>query len=65
VYFDEARAFVPTPIYRRERLLAGHRLAGPAVIEQMDSTTIVLPGQSADVDEQGNLLIATSLSGAR
>jgi N-methylhydantoinase A len=65
VYFEEARAFVPTPIYRRERLLAGHRLAGPAVVEQMDSTTVILPGQSADVDEQGNLLITTSAIEAR
>lgn len=65
VYFDETRAFVPTPIYRRERLLAGHRLTGPAVIEQMDSTTLILPGQSADVDERGNLLIMTNATGAR
>jgi N-methylhydantoinase A len=65
VYFDEPRAFVPTPIFRRERLRAGHRLDGPAVIEQMDSTTIVLPGQSADVDEWGNILIATNASEAR
>jgi N-methylhydantoinase A len=65
VYFEEARAFVPTPIYRRERLLAGHRLAGPAVVEQMDSTTVILPGQSADVDEQGNLLITTNTTEAR
>jgi N-methylhydantoinase A len=65
VYFDETRAFVPTAIYRRERLLAGHRLAGPAVIEQMDSTTIILPGRSADVDEHGNILITTSTNEAR
>jgi N-methylhydantoinase A len=65
VYFEETRAFVPTPIYRRERLRAGHRLVGPAVIEQMDSTTLILPGQSADVDAQGNLLITTSMRGAR
>jgi N-methylhydantoinase A len=56
-YFDEAGDFVPTPIYRRERLLAGHRLDGPAIVEQMDSTTVVLPGQHATVDERANLLI--------
>ena len=59
VYFDEAEGFVTTPIYRRERLLAGHRIAGPAVIEQMDSTTVILPGQDALVDAHGNLLIRT------
>jgi N-methylhydantoinase A len=57
VWFDEAAGFTPTPIYRRERLLAGHALAGPAVVEQMDATTIVLPGQTATVDAHGNLLI--------
>ena len=57
VWFDEAAGFTRTPVYRRERLLAGHTLTGPAVVEQMDSTTIVLPGQQATVDAHGNLLI--------
>ena len=59
VYFEEAAGFVPTPIYRRQRLCAGHRLAGPAVVEQMDSTTIIPPGQVGLVDERANLLIRT------
>jgi len=59
VYFAEARGFVPTPIYRRERLLSGHRIAGPAIVEQMDSTTVLLPGQHATVDDHANLLIET------
>jgi N-methylhydantoinase A len=59
VYFEETRGFAPTPIYRRERLLAGHRLTGPAIVEQMDSTTVILPGQSALVDERANILIGT------
>jgi N-methylhydantoinase A len=57
VYFDETGDFAVTPIYRRERLRAGHRLAGPAIVEQMDSTTVILPGQHADVDPHANLLI--------
>jgi N-methylhydantoinase A len=56
-YFDEVGDFVVTPIYRRERLLAGHRLDGPAIVEQMDSTTVILPGQQALVDDNANLLI--------
>jgi N-methylhydantoinase A len=59
VYFDEAGGFVSTPVYRRERLLAGHRLDGPAVVEQMDSTTVLLPGQWAAIDGHGNLIIHT------
>jgi len=59
VYFEESRGFAPTPIYRRERLLAGHRLTGPAIVEQMDSTTVILPGQTALVDDHANILILT------
>ena len=50
VYDEEARDFLTTPVYRRERLRAGHRLAGPAIVEQMDSTTVILGGQEALVD---------------
>ena len=60
MWFDEANGFVTTPVYRRERLLAGHVLAGPAIVEQMDSTTVVLPGQAAVVDEHANLVIRTA-----
>jgi N-methylhydantoinase A len=61
VYFDEAGDFAITPIYRRERLLAGHRLAGPAIVEQMDTTTVILPGQHALVDLHANLMIGVRL----
>jgi len=59
VYDEEARDFQMTPVYRRERLRAGHRLQGPAVVEQMDSTTVILGGQEARVDERANLVIVT------
>ena len=44
-------------IYDRARLAAGHRIPGPAVITEMDATTLILPGHGAEVDELGNLLI--------
>jgi N-methylhydantoinase A len=56
VWFPEA-GFVKTPIYDRLRLAPGHRLAGPAVIEQSDSTTIVPPLAQSEVDSGGNLHI--------
>ncbi len=46
-----------TPIYDRERLLAGNTIAGPAIIAQFDSTTLVLPGWQAVVDRSGNLVM--------
>jgi N-methylhydantoinase A len=42
-------------VYRRERLRARNVLAGPAIVEQMDSTTVIGRGQRATVDEEGNL----------
>lgn len=52
VCFAES-GFITTPIYHRERLSAGSRLEGPAVIEEVDSTTLVHPGQRLSVDDYG------------
>ena len=48
----------PTPTYRRETLLADHVIEGPAIVDQLDSTTVLLPGQTALTDRYGNLLIS-------
>ena len=48
-----------TPVFRRDALLAGHHIAGPAVIEEAASVTILNPGQTLTVDPYGNLLLAT------
>jgi len=48
----------PVPLYHRSALLAGHRFDGPAIIAQDDTTTCVLPGCEAVVDEYGNLLLS-------
>jgi N-methylhydantoinase A len=45
------------PIYDRVRLGAGATLQGPAIIEQLDATTYLLPGQCARVDPYGILII--------
>ncbi len=55
VYFGSA--FRETPIYDRSTLPAGFRLAGPAVIEEFGSTTVVFPGQQLDVDQHGILIV--------
>lgn len=49
--------FVDTPVYARVKLFAGHRIVGPAIVEQYDSTVVVFPEQTAEVDAYGNLLI--------
>jgi N-methylhydantoinase A len=57
VWLPEAGGFVDCPLYDRERLGPGHVLHGPAIVEQMDSTTLVLPGQTATADHYLNLII--------
>jgi len=46
-----------TPIYRRDALKPGHTLSGPAVVEQLDATTLLYPGDTLTVDAAGSLLI--------
>jgi N-methylhydantoinase A len=57
VWLPETGGFTACPIYDREKLGPGHRIAGPAIVDQMDSTTLVLPGQTATVDPYLNLII--------
>jgi len=56
-YMPENDGWADVPLYDRDRLPATARVDGPVILEQMDSTTVVLPGQSADVDEFGNLIV--------
>ncbi len=57
VYFSELGGFADCPIYDRYALGRGAHLGGPAVVEELDSTTVLYPGYVASVDGQGNLLI--------
>lgn len=56
VWFSEAGA-VETPIYDRATLPAGTKLSGPAIITQLDSTTIVPPNATVLVDDALNLIM--------
>jgi len=56
VWFSRSGA-VETPIYDRADLAPGHVVKGPAVIEQMDTTTLVHPGTVATMDSGMNLLL--------
>ncbi len=55
VWFDGG--WRKTPLYTRERLPLNVEIAGPAVIEQLDCTTVLEPGNHARLDALGNLLI--------
>jgi N-methylhydantoinase A len=45
------------PVYQREKLDVGVSFTGPAVVDQLDCTTVVFPGQTARVDSHKNLVI--------
>ena len=49
--------FVATDIYQREWIPIGSEIIGPAIINQMDSTTVIEPGDRITVDVLGNLMI--------
>lgn len=57
VWLPEAGGRVSVPVYDRELLRAGNRINGPAIVEQMDATTFVLPGQVARVEPYMNLIL--------
>ena len=50
-------AALSTPIFERAALAPGQRFEGPAVIEQLDATTLIFPRDRASIDAAGNLLI--------
>ncbi len=55
VWFEEG--WRETPIYARDRLPAGASFTGPAIVEQLDTTTVVEPGNAVEMDAIGNLVI--------
>lgn len=56
VYFD-VLGFTQTPIFARDTLRAGHTIAGPAIVEQLDTTTVIYPHHEVVVDAYGNLIM--------
>jgi N-methylhydantoinase A len=60
VYFAECRGSVACPVYDRYLLAAGAVLEGPAIVEELDSTTVIHPGYRGRVDRFGNLLLKQS-----
>jgi N-methylhydantoinase A len=57
VFFRELGGFTPTPVYVRTALLHHNEIAGPALIEEHASTTVIAPGDRLVVDPFGNLVI--------
>ena len=45
-------------VYSRDALEPGHRLSGPAIVEQLDTTTVIHPEQEVTVDDYRNLIMS-------
>jgi N-methylhydantoinase A len=56
VWFDAG--WIDTPVYRREHLPSAARFEGPAIVEQLDCTTVVEPGNRVEIDAIGNLVVS-------
>ena len=59
-YFTEAGGYVQCPVYDRARLPVGATITGPAIVEEPESTTVLPPGTTAEIDAWGNLLATFS-----
>jgi N-methylhydantoinase A len=54
--------YVVTPVYDRDRLPRDARIAGPAIVEQMDTTTVLPPKSQAKLDRHGYLHVEIALA---
>lgn len=57
IYFENGGKFESCPVFLRKELSYGDKITGPAVIEQMDSTILIIPGWEAEIDEYLNIRI--------
>jgi N-methylhydantoinase A len=57
VFFGKEHGALTAQIYNRELFEPRHKISGPAIIEQLDTTTVIHPEQEATVDEYGNIII--------
>jgi N-methylhydantoinase A len=55
-----AEGFIGAAVYDRALLQPGHEVSGPALIEEVASTTVITPGLKGIVDEYGNIIISLS-----
>ena len=60
-WFPEAGGFTKTAVMDRARLTPEDIVAGPAIVEDVDCTTVILPGDQAQLSEDGHLIITINL----
>ncbi|MFQ5426313.1 MAG: hydantoinase/oxoprolinase family protein, partial [Gaiellales bacterium] len=60
VYWTELRSRIATPVWHGERLAPGNVLGGPAVVELPDTTVVVRPETTLQIDALGNAVLTTT-----
>jgi len=61
VWYAEVGGWRKTNVLDRTKLLSGNLIAGPAIVEEHDASTLVHPGWEAAVDQQGNLVVRAAM----
>ena len=61
VWFAEIGGWRNTNVLDRTKLLSGNVIAGPAIVEEHDASTLVHPGWEATVDQHGNLVVRAAM----
>ncbi len=56
-YFSDAGGYVETPLYERSKLSTGMTFAGPAIVEEVDSTAVIGPNTEVTIDKYANLVV--------
>jgi N-methylhydantoinase A len=51
---------INVPVFNRDLLCANNQIIGPAIITQLDSTSLILPGQIVEVEKFGSLIVRES-----
>ncbi|RWH95485.1 hydantoinase/oxoprolinase family protein [Mesorhizobium sp.] len=59
VYYDQ-EAPLQAPVYDRAKFQPGMKFTGPAIVEQLDATTVVFPGDQVVIQENGSMLITVN-----
>lgn len=65
VFYPETKGYVDCPVHDRYSLQPGDVVMGPAIIEERESTIVLIPGSSASPDETGNLIVTLEPQGVQ
>ncbi len=59
-YFDELKDYAETPVYDGSRMAPGIQIRGPAIVEEPQTTIILLPGQTMELDPYQTYIVSAS-----